>query len=444
VHSDQTTIPAGAFAPGDLVVCKVWPTDGDLPAAVADDALPAGDPGVSEAVTVLNAVQSVTVGPDDARTGDDLTFTLAWMSSAEPQPNYDVQWFKDGVPAGTDAVVSHEQTARGQQWQVRITAWVEDGQQRHEAPLVDSHILTIQDTPPPAPTAAEFANTLPQVDDDLEVINVTHGEDADGDPITIEVQWSKSPDFAAPVTGNPLPAAQTAFRDAWYARVRCTAPDGSRGVAVSDWYFVGGVRVGLTTFDLKLWPGWNLVSLPLDPVDRLITPEVDESTAAGLFGDLKQGTAWYWRNDGVNPPAYEPVDPAAGPFTGTLQALRGFWVYHVPQQQAGRDATPAVLTVAGWPLQRGDDREGNEQMVTLQPGWNLFGPCADFATAPPQAPGLYDLIWTWWNRGGVPYYRALDYDALDPAQRVPFERGFGYWLLNLGDQPLDLDLGQAQ
>jgi len=56
----------------DEIYAKVWPSDGNLPAAVADDETPDGTAIASAHVTILNAVSGVAVLPVNARTGDDL------------------------------------------------------------------------------------------------------------------------------------------------------------------------------------------------------------------------------------------------------------------------------------------------------------------------------------------------------------------------------------
>ncbi len=141
-------------------------------------------------------------------------------------------------------------------------------------------------------------------------------------------------------------------------------------------------------------------------------------------------------NDGQTTPHFQPLTGArAG-----LQALRGFWVLYRPRR---RDAAPAVtLDVLGWPLQRTGRRGVNEQVLTLQPGWNLAGPCADFITAPAFPASLNPHVWLWHNAGdGASHYRTVNYAPAPPAARRPLTRGRAYWFFNPGTQPVEIDLG---
>ncbi|MCK5801640.1 MAG: hypothetical protein KAI66_02350 [Lentisphaeria bacterium] len=433
--SDLATIPAGSLTPGDQIYCRVWPSDGDLPVAAADDATPDGTAAESAHITILNSVASVAILPASAYTQDDLSFSVTWASTTAGQPSYDIQWLKNSVAAGTGQTIASAGTARGQQWVATITAWVEAGRERHEAPAVNSTTITIQDTPPPAPSAAEFSVDPPTMEDDIELINIVQATDADGDAITHEIQWSRQDDFAETIAGNPLTSDQTASDEVWWARVRSAAPAGAGGTARSDWLVVGSVQIAYR-FELHLYPGWNLVSLPIVPIDDPDTAEVDESTATGLFGDRKTGPAWYWQNDGVNPPNYVTVDPQEQEgFTGTLQALRGFWVYHTP---AVNDPTPTVVIVPGRPLD--SEATPNPCILILQADWNLCGPCVDFTETPPTVPGLGDTVWSW--RAEARRYAPLDYINPEPNQRVRFLRGQGYWLYIRPDAaPANIDVG---
>lgn len=426
--SNLASVPAGSLVPGDNLFCRVWPSDGDLPATVAADQLPAGSAVASAQVAVLNAPRAVHITPADAMTGQDITPDLTWSSDTAPPLDYDLAWHRNGQPAGTGTSISGQDTVRGQQWTVTVVAWVENGRARREAPAVVSPVLTIHDTPPPAPTAAVIAPESPAEQDDVELVDIVQASDADGDAIDHEVQWSLQADFAAPVAGNPLPSDLTSYDDLWWVRVRSTAPDGSGGTAHSAWFVVGSVPISCR-YDLLLYPGWNLVSLPIQPIDLPATV-VDESTAVGLFGDLKRGEAWYWQNDGQTPACYVAVDPVdQEDFTGTLEALRGFWVYR--PAAVGVEA-PIVVPVPGRPLDSGATPDSCIRPLHAQ--WNLWGPCADFRAVPPTVPGLLSPIQTW-QCGPIYRYLSLDYDHPDPDQRVLFLRGRAYWL-NIGADAL--------
>ncbi|MBT4822293.1 MAG: hypothetical protein HON70_41680, partial [Lentisphaerae bacterium] len=421
------SLPAAGLLPGEGLTCSVSPSDGLDQGAFAQ---------ATNTVSVLNDVADITTAPVPPRTGDDLSFSVSWLDPAGQQHPYDIEWLKNDVASGTQLTVPSADTLRGQAWQVRLTPYDTvrtETERRSTAPSL-SALVEIADTPPPTPTAAEYAVDLPQPDDALSIVNVVHDEDADGDTITLEIEWDASADFAAGQLRLELPASETAMKDTWYARVRTTAPDGARGSASSEWFDLTPVRIGLVTHDLQLSNGWNLISLPLMPVDRLETAEIDESTADGLFGALKIGNAWYWGGDTDR---YVPVD-GEGDTPDTLQALWGMWVYHDGQRAPRQTA----LTVFGWPLL--NDTRTNEQGLALEPGWNLLGPYVDFLTAPPDDPAIAgDSIWRWVNDGVNPAANLrLDYDNADEGQRVLFLKGKGYWLYNQTYAPIFLDLGE--
>ena len=171
------TIDGNSVKVGDRVYCEVRGSDGlDLSAS----------PARSSDVTVLNAPTAVSVLPNPARTADDLSFSLTWFDpAAAGNPAYDIQWRKGGgIPAGdtTGAVLDKTLTTRGDVWSTTVTAFANlslGG--RHDAPPV-AGTLTIGDTPPPTPTAADYDLALPQADQALSVVDVDFAADDDNDP----------------------------------------------------------------------------------------------------------------------------------------------------------------------------------------------------------------------------------------------------------------------
>jgi hypothetical protein len=156
--------------------------------------------------------------------------------------------------------------------------------------------------------------------------------------------------------------------------------------------------------DIALRPGWNMLSLPLAPVDGRVS-----SLAAAVVGDpgapgrdgavaaaLGHGVAWTLAPGGQQHPVIE------------LQALTGYWLY-----------APAalVLLVRGTPL--------DQPVWELQVGWNLVGPPAD--RLPPHDAALAAPVWEWQHE--VRAYR--------PAALL--RRTSGFWIF--ATAPLTLDLG---
>lgn len=162
------------------------------------------------------------------------------------------------------------------------------------------------------------------------------------------------------------------------------------------------------SLDIPLQPGWNLVSLPLDPPDydvRALLASIDGSYSIVHAWD---GAAQAWKTFSPELP-----DPQALQSLGRLQ---GFWVY---MNQAD------TLQVTG--CQQG------QATILLNPGWNLVGFPAgsvqDVSTALSSIEGKYDLVYAFdaanpgapWSRykAAAPSY-ANDLSALEP--------GKGYWI----------------
>ena len=120
----------------------------------------------------------------------------------------------------------------------------------------------------------------------------------------------------------------------------------------------------VTSFDITLTPGANLISLPLVPDDVRI-----EEVLAGILDRVE--TVWQYDTSGTVPKwrSYAPGAPS------DLRVMRegpGYWV-HLRDDGAG----DAVLTITG------RDAPGPARPVVR--GWNLVG----FTATSPQSPGEY-------------------------------------------------------
>ena len=93
-------------------------------------------------------------------------------------------------------------------------------------------------------------------------------------------------------------------------------------------------------FDLAFGRGWNLVSLPVQPLD----PAVDAVLDDGQGIPIHKGTVQEW-----NGTAYADAVK--------IDALVGYWVY---------TETPAVILVEGRPVAQ----EGLQPRPRLEPGWS--------------------------------------------------------------------------
>ena len=136
-------------------------------------------------------------------------------------------------------------------------------------------------------------------------------------------------------------------------------------------------------FTLDLIPGWNLVSLPVEPAC---------SQVSDLFGELLKGPVWEWLSDpATGQTRYEMVE--------NLAAGKAYWLYVTE---------PAEVPVAG--------TSPEPQSLRLGKGWNLIGtPEGNLRRDDPLEP----TIWTW---------SALrqDYEAVTPDQELA--EGQGYWV----------------
>ena len=105
-------------------------------------------------------------------------------------------------------------------------------------------------------------------------------------------------------------------------------------------------------YDLSFAAGWNLVSLPIDPLDPAVGNVLDDGLGRtpgnalrdSLRGTVHSGAVWAWRGQ-----AYVEATE--------LHACTGYWIY---------TKTPAVILVEGTPVV--------QEELRLVQGWNLLGP----------------------------------------------------------------------
>ena len=112
-------------------------------------------------------------------------------------------------------------------------------------------------------------------------------------------------------------------------------------------------------FDLAFGRGWNLVSLPIRPVD----PAADAVLDDGQGTPIHKGKVQCW-----NGTAYADAVE--------IDALVGYWVY---------TETPAVILVEGTPVVK-------EELDLVQ-GWNLVGPMR--LRPVPEDARIRGNVWIW-------------------------------------------------
>ncbi len=155
---------------------------------------------------------------------------------------------------------------------------------------------------------------------------------------------------------------------------------------------------GVDTFDLNLNSGWNLISVPLTPVD---------DDPAVVLRNRQRGPVWNWQR---------------GHFAATvaMRPQHGYWVYYP-------GAAPVSIQLAGFPRL--------EPRVEFARGWNLIGPGGPpvagrgptpLVTVPDHA--AIGQIWQW-SAG-----------ALKPVLQPKAGSGYGVYL----SQPAEIFLGLVE
>ncbi len=142
-------------------------------------------------------------------------------------------------------------------------------------------------------------------------------------------------------------------------------------------------------FTLSFAEGWNLISLPIEPVNPAV-----EAVLAGEAGrgTLHRGDVWQWKPVGA-------TGGGAYRMTDTFRALTGYAAYF---PQAGE------IVVEGFPT---------ESEPALGIGWNLVGTAAE-SPSPNDPNHLRLSVWRW-DRG------EWRYQPVDPAEEL--QPGKAYW-----------------
>ena len=124
--------------------------------------------------------------------------------------------------------------------------------------------------------------------------------------------------------------------------------------------------------------GWNLISLPITPLD--VRGEL-------LFGNKKNGSAW-------------ELSGRQYVIRRELKAGRAYWVY----RPGPPEEPPVVVNVPGKPVEN--------NTIPLLPGWNMIGPVGvpPFGAVPlplttTPANAITGPIWGW---NGTQYVRATE------------------------------------
>ena len=154
----------------------------------------------------------------------------------------------------------------------------------------------------------------------------------------------------------------------------------------------------LQPFTITLFPGWNLISVPNDPV---------EPSPQFIFGDSKNKSVWNW--DGNN---FITVDQ--------LQPKLGFWVYHL--SGTGNTSLSQRFEIK--------TKATTDRKQLLHRGWNSVGPIIESHI--PSYSGLSGNIWYW--NGEKQNYQVL-------PDNSPIILGVGYMLYSVENTAINLSAG---
>jgi hypothetical protein len=213
-------------------------------------------------------------------------------------------------------------------------------------------------------------------------------DDADGgtDAMTYTRQWKANGEAIAGATGQTLDASQYTAGDTVTCEV--TAWDGTdEGDAIET----DPVAV------LALQEGWNLISLPVEPLERDSAKLlVDAVTEHPVF----VGAVWGW--DGSR---YQE--------TTELEAGQGCWVFCL-------EAPSEALLIPGVPI--------DDTVFDLHQGWSLLGPVGRMKYC--EVSGFAEDAIQGWSGGP---------DYMTPANNC-LSKGLGYWISSeMENQPIDLE-----
>jgi hypothetical protein len=216
----------------------------------------------------------------------------------------------------------------------------------------------------------------------------TDAADINPGTITLSAQWQRALDAQGTGTTDIAGATDPTFipAPADFGRfIRCvvTAEDNGEGLPEHARTVLATAFIPLAaTAVIELQPGWNPVSLPLEP----LAPAVEDVFAApdSTRNVVYSGRVWAWRN---GRDCYYPVQE--------MHALTGCWLWASEAHE---------VTVRGIPYA--------ESTVRLGLGWNLIGPVERMDTVP--VPPALSPPWTY---DGIQYIPA--------GTMVP---GKAYWL----------------
>jgi hypothetical protein len=177
--TNAPTVPLNVVQRGEYWEVQVSANDGYTDSSPGTDNVTIGNSAPS--------LDSVTITPSGAGTDDDLTCTpVGWNDPEGDAESYDFIWFFGGK-VDTDETTNtypNAKTTKADELRCEVTPsddWI-------SGDTVSSSTLTIQNTPPTAPTVL-IDPSAPQPEDSLYCSIQTISTDSDGDGITYSYSW---------------------------------------------------------------------------------------------------------------------------------------------------------------------------------------------------------------------------------------------------------------
>jgi hypothetical protein len=152
---------------------------------------------------------------------------------------------------------------------------------------------------------------------------------------------------------------------------------------------------------LSLSPGWNLISLPLQPSNTAITSVLNDISTSFTIVWAYDALAGVWKN-------YQPSAPSD---LTAMEAGKGYWIKMTEAKS---------LVIAGQPA--------SSQTISLKTGWNLVG--WNKTTSTPVSTTLTgissntSIVWAYDALAGV----WKNYQPSAPSDLSNFTPGLGFWI----------------
>jgi outer membrane protein assembly factor BamB len=253
----------------------------------AFDGLAEGPPALAEVEVQDSApgAPRVELRPARPRKGEPLRATL--VAPAEDADadhiSYTFTWTKDGVPlavAGDGREVPGSEVVRGRKFEVTVKPF--DGEQ---AGPTASAAVTVVNTPPTTPRVA-IEPRHPRGGDTLKLVVLEPARDADGDPVRLQVAWTR--EGKATGTGAET-LAPGAYAKHERVRLMVTPHDGlEAGVPTSDEVVVENAPPGapVVAFDQER----PVVTAPLRALVKTPAPDADGDALRYRYRWLRNGS----------------------------------------------------------------------------------------------------------------------------------------------------------